>query len=88
VAQAIIDAREGCLDFVASVVLVYERDKVDEEQFAFIHAIWKIYRVSDGKLLSSGKVRSADNLKVDAETTIKSCAYSISREVDTVLRKY
>jgi hypothetical protein len=90
VTQAINDAREGSLDYVASVVLVYDRHITtsDNPQLAFTYAAWRLYRVSDGRMLSTGKIQSADYFKNDAETTMRNCARSLSRDLDTELRKF
>jgi hypothetical protein len=89
--RAIDDARDGCLDYVALIVLVFDRNAKqstsDESKFLFTQAAWKLYRVSDGRLISSGKIASSDFAGKDAETTLKNCARNLSLNLDSVLKK-
>lgn len=89
--RAINEARDGYLDYVALVVLVFDRNAKqnvsDESKFSFVHAAWKLYRVSDGRLVSSGKVAGSDVTGKDAETTLKNCARNLSLNLDSVLKK-
>ena len=89
--RALYDARKGYLDYIALVVLVFDRNAKqntsDDSKFSFVHAAWKLYRVSDGRLVSSGKVAGSDVTGKDAETTLKNCARNLSRNLDSVLKK-
>jgi hypothetical protein len=89
--RAINEAREGLLDYIALVVLVYDRKakqtSSDESKFAFTYASWKLYRVSDGKLISTGRITGSDFAGKDAETTLRNCARNLSRDLDTALKK-
>jgi hypothetical protein len=91
VTEAIKEAGEGSLDYVAAVILVYDRSdkpvQPDHAQFSFASASWKLYRVSDGKMVSSGKIKSIDVTGSDIDTNVKNCARSLSRELDAILRK-
>jgi hypothetical protein len=89
--RALDDAREGYLDYVALIVLVFDRNAKqstsDESKFLFTHAAWKLYRVADGRLMASGKIASSDFVGKDAETTLKNCARNLSLNLDSVLKK-
>jgi hypothetical protein len=90
-ARAVNTARDGSLDYLAMVVLVYDRGATrttsDSPKFAFSYATWRLYRVSDGKMISSGKTAAQEVSGSDAETALKNCARSVSRDVDSALKK-
>jgi hypothetical protein len=84
-------ARDGYLDYLAMIVLVYDKDPPRTASaapnFAFSYAAWRLYRVSDGRMISSGRTATKDAAGSDAETALKNCAWNVSRDVDSALKK-
>jgi hypothetical protein len=87
VAQAIREAREGSLEYLASVVLVYKKNVPVSSNSgnALQYAAWKLYDVTNGKEFSSGKVQFADFYQQDAQAAVRNCAVSLSRDVTAAL---
>ncbi|GMO50029.1 MAG: hypothetical protein Pg6C_13260 [Treponemataceae bacterium] len=85
VAQAMRIAREGSLDYLAIVVLVYDRSQSVSD--APQSALWKLYRVSDEQMLCSGIIIAKDVAGNDAAAKLKNCARNISHDMDSALKK-
>jgi hypothetical protein len=83
VVQAMRVAREGSLDYLAIVVLVFDRSQTPD---APLSASWQLYRVSDGQMLSSGKTAAKDVAGNDTEAKLRNCARTVSRDMDSALK--
>jgi len=90
--RALSDARDGSLDYLASVVLTADGAR------GFSGASWELYSVEDGEARASGALdfgafygtnaaAGRNGARTALETALKECAVSLSRDVERALRR-